>query len=131
MIIKSIYWISTGLICLLYLSSTVMYLWDLPSAQAQYASLEYPEYLALTMAFAKLAAVVAILSRVSVALSDLAYAGTLFHLMLAASAHINVGDGMWPPAVIAIGLLIISFLTQNTARKKPAPYGSLKALLGH
>ena len=130
MIIKLFYWISTGLICALYLFSTVTYLMDLPAAQAQYMSLEYPGYLALVMAVAKLAAEVAILTRVSAALSDLAYAGTLFHLMLAASAHLNVGDGQWPPAVAAIVLLMISFVTQNGARRKASPYGSVPRLMG-
>lgn len=130
MIIKLLYWISTGLVCTLYLVSVVLYIMDLPAAEAQYMSLEYPAYLAMVMVAAKLAAVVAIVTRVSVALSDLAYAGALFHLMLAASAHLNVGDGQWPTAVIAIGLLIISFVTQNRARRKPSPYGSVGRLLG-
>jgi hypothetical protein len=71
-------------------------------------------------------AVAAILSRVSVALSDLAYAGMFYHLLLAFSAHVNAGDGGFAPALIAVCLLIVSFFTQNAARAKLSPYAPAK-----
>ena len=70
-------------------------------------------------------AVAAILSRVNLALSDLAYAGMLYHLLLALSAHINAGDGGYAPAIIGLGLLIVSFYTQNAARAKQSRYAPL------
>lgn len=71
----------------------------------------------------KILAVAAILSRVGVALSDLAYAGTFYHLLLSASAHINVRkrSGAVPTAV-GLVLLVAAFLTQNAARETPSPY---------
>ena len=69
-----------------------------------------------------LLAVAAILSRMSVALSDLAYAGMFYHLLLALSAHINAGDGGFPPAAAGLCVLIVSFLTQNAGRAKKSPY---------
>ena len=48
-----------------------------------------------------------------------------YHLLLAFSAHINAGDGGFVPAIIGMVLLVLSFFTQNAARQKQSPYGSL------
>jgi len=53
-----------------------------------------------------------------VALGDPAYAGMLYHLLLAFLAHIDAGDGGFPPAVIGLCLLIVSVCMQNAARRK-------------
>lgn len=66
---------------------------------------------------------VAILSRVSVPLSDLAYAGIFFHLLLSGLAHIGVRKPLAAlPAVIGLVLMITSFVTQNDTRDVPSPY---------
>lgn len=72
---------------------------------------------------------VAILSRVSVPLSDLAYAGIFFHLLLSGLAHIGVRKPVGAlPAAIGLALLITSFMTQNDARDLPSPYIKAAAL---
>lgn len=82
----------------------------------------YPGYLVPILAAAKLLAVAAIVSRVNVALSDLAYAGMFYHLLQAASAHIAVRKpGAAVPALVGLVLLIASFATQNAARQVPSP----------
>lgn len=68
-------------------------------------------------------AVVAIVSRISLPLSDLAYAGMFYHLLLSALAHIGVRrPGGALPAAIGLLLLIASFATQNAGRSVPSPY---------
>ena len=128
MIQKWTYWVSTLLLAAMYISGAVFYLTNIPAAQQGYLSLGYPAYLVPILAPLKLLGAVAILSRLNVALSDLAYAGMFYHLLLAASAHINAGDGQFVPAVVGLLLLLISFFTQNAAREKPSPYGSLALL---
>ena len=128
MIQKWTYWVSTLLLAAMYIAGAVFYLTNIPAAQQGYVSLGYPGYLVLILAPLKLLGAVAILSRLNVALSDLAYAGMFYHLLLAASAHINAGDGQFVPAVVGLLLLLISFFTQNAARAKPSPYGSLALL---
>ncbi|WEJ33701.1 MULTISPECIES: DoxX family protein [unclassified Devosia] len=118
---KIAYWVSTTLLCLIYASGAVMYLFQRPTIEEGFAAFGYPAYLVSLLIVAKIAAPLAILSRVSVGLSDLAYAGILFHLLLAASAHINVGDGGYFPALLGLVLAAVSFLTQNAARRKPSP----------
>lgn len=71
---------------------------------------------------AKIAAPLAILTRVSVRLGDLAYAGMFYRLLLAVSAHLAAGDGGYGPAPAALSLMLTSFFTQNAARKHPSPH---------
>lgn len=65
----------------------------------------YPAYLVPVLIVVKLLGVAAILSRFRVALSDLAYAGMFFHLLLAFSAHLNAIDfgGAVPSVAGAFG----------------------------
>ncbi|MFP3568047.1 hypothetical protein [Paraburkholderia sp. SIMBA_030] len=46
-----------------------------------------------------------------------------YHLLLSASAHINVRKPSGAlPAAVCLVLLVASFLTQNAARETPSPY---------
>jgi DoxX-like family len=118
-----IYWISTALLSLLYLTSAYMYATKGDWVRQVLADLGYPAYLVPIMIVVKVLGVVAILSRVSVALSDLAYAGIFYHLLLSGLAHIGVRKPSGAlPAVIGLALLAASFVTQNAAREVPSPY---------
>ncbi|HEY8356218.1 MAG TPA: DoxX family protein [Ramlibacter sp.] len=129
--IKWVYWIATGLLSLMYVGAGLMYLFNISLVQGMFGNFGYPAYVVPILGVVKLIAAATILSRFSVALSDLAYAGMFFHLILAASAHIGIAD--WaglPPSVVGLVLLSVSFLTQNRVRSKPSPYGSPAALRG-
>ena len=117
---KSAYWISTGLLCLMYGMSAVTYIMQRTEVEQGFLQFGYPAYLVTVLIVVKIAAVMAVLSRVSVRLSDLAYAGMLFHLLLALSAHLSVSDGGFGPATFGLVLLTTSFLMQNHARKVPS-----------
>jgi hypothetical protein len=117
-----IYWISTALLSLLYLTSAALYMAKTAWVRTALSDLGYPGYLVPIMIIIKVAAPIAILSRFNVALSDLAYAGAFFHLLLAGIAHLGVHkpkDAV--PAVAGLLLLVASFLTQNGARETPSP----------
>src|SRR5690242_7771763 len=114
---KIIYWVSTALLCLIYAAGAAMYLTQRPMVEEGFGFLGYPTYLITLLIVVKIAAPLAILTRVSVQLSDLAYAGMFFHLALAVSAHLNVGDGGFSPAFVALALVVVSFLSQNAGRK--------------
>ncbi|KQM66539.1 MULTISPECIES: DoxX family protein [unclassified Sphingomonas] len=119
---KWIYWIATVLVALMYLAGGAYYLSDIAGVQRIFPTLGYPPYLVPILAVLKPLAAVTILWRFSVKLSDLAYAGMLFHLLLAISAHLNAGDYGFGPALVGLLALVVSFLTQNAARRKPSPY---------
>ncbi|WP_278392549.1 DoxX family protein [Sphingobium yanoikuyae] len=118
------YWISTVMLSVLYLSSAGLYLARRDYVREVLRGLGYhAAYLVPIMAVIKILAVLAILSRFNVALSDLAYAGILYHLLLSGIAHLGVRKpGGAIPAVVGLILLIASFATQNAAREKPSPY---------
>jgi hypothetical protein len=120
--IRVVYWVATSLLAALYLAGGAWYLSDIAGVQKTIVTFGYPAYLVPLLGTAKLAGALTILTRFSVKLSDLAYAGMFFHLLLAASAHINVGDHGFGPALVGLVALFISFITQNDARKKPSPY---------
>ncbi|MCX4151950.1 MULTISPECIES: DoxX family protein [Paraburkholderia] len=125
-----VYWTSTALLSLLYLASATMYLFKREWVRQALADLGYPTYLVPTLTAVKLLAVAAVLSRISVALSDLAYAGMFYHLLLSALAHLGVRKHSGSlPAAVGLVLLVVSFMTQNTAHDIPSPYAP--AALGH
>ncbi len=118
---KTVYWIATGLLCLLYAASATFYITSGDVVRGMFAGLGYPAHLVPTLIVLKLLAVVAILSRRSLFLSDLAYAGMFFHLLLAVQAHLVAADGGALPALVGLVLLVASFLTQNAARSGQSP----------
>ncbi|MBR0784117.1 DoxX family protein [Bradyrhizobium iriomotense] len=124
------YWISTALLCLLYLTSAYMYLTRGDWVRQALAELGYPAYLVPVMIVVKVLGPAVILLRVSVALSDLAYAGIFFHLLLAALAYLGVRKpGGAVPALVGLVLLAASFVTQNAAREIPSPYAQTAILV--
>jgi len=118
-----LYWISTALLSALYLASATMYIAKSEWVRQALADMNYPRYLVPILAAVKLMAVAAVLSRLSVALSDLAYVGMFYHLLLAGVAHLGVRKpGAAVPAAVGLVLLVASFTTQNGARELPSPY---------
>jgi len=120
---NNIYWISTALLSVLYLVSAITYILKKEWVRETIVGFGYPGYLVPILTTVKFLAVAIILSRVSVELSDLAYAGVFYHLLLSGIAHIGVRKPSGAiPAVVGLTLLIASFVTQNAAREIPSPY---------
>lgn len=122
-----LYWSSTILLSTLYLLSAALYLTKQTWVRETLRELHYPApYLVPFMIIIKILGPIAIISRVSLPLSDLAYAGLFFHLILSGMAHLGVRKPLAaPPAVIGLVLLVVSFSTQNFARAHPSPYGEM------
>jgi DoxX-like family len=106
---KIIYWIATGLLCLMMLGSAGMYIFNHQAVAEIFTKLGYPTYIVYPLAVAKILGVIAILTKQSKTLKEWAYAGFFFDFLLALSAHINAGDGEFIPATAAIILLFISY----------------------
>ncbi len=125
---KIIYWVATGLLSAMYFGGAVFYITQGEMVRGMYGQLGFPAYLVTLLIIAKIAAPIAILVRKPVWLSDLAYSGIFWHLLLAVSAHVNAGDSGYPPAVIGLILLAISFLWQNKVRAgEVSPYARPRA----
>lgn len=124
MALSYFYWISTFLISLLYLSSAFLYVTKRTWVRQTLAELNYPApYLVPLMVVVKILGVAVIFLRPGPLLSDLAYAGIFYHLLLSGSAYLGVAKPKGAvPALIGIMLLAVSFTTQNSARAEQSPY---------
>lgn len=106
---KIIYWIATGLLSAFMLMSASMNIFNNEMVQETFGSLGFPIYIIYPLALAKLLGLAAILTKKSAVLKEWAYAGFFFEFVLALSAHLNVGDGEFIPAIVAIILLFVSY----------------------
>jgi len=131
MIEHYIYWISTVLLSLLYLASALMYICVIPLIANAQAELGYSaSHLVPLMIVVKVLGPATILWRFNVALSDLAYVGMFYHLLLSASAHLGVHKPKGSiPAALGLILLTTSFVTQNAVREYPSPYAPPSAVV--
>ncbi|TMM55790.1 DoxX family protein [Maribacter algarum] len=107
---KIIYWISTGLLCALFMFSAMMYFFNYPRIEGFFINLGFPVWIIYPLAVLKVFGVIAILTKKVNLLKELAYAGFLYDAILALSAHIIVDDGEFMPAVIAIVATAVSWV---------------------
>ena len=112
---KIIYWVSTGLVTLLMLFSAFQYFFNHAAITEAFTNLGYPTYLIYPLATAKLLGLVAILSRVSEFLKNLAYAGFFYDFVLAFVAHIMAADGGYLFSLIAIIAISLSYFYEKKA----------------
>lgn len=89
-----LYWIFTLLMCGLFLFSAQMYFLKTEMVQGFFNSLGFPAWLVLPLGLAKVLGVMAILSDRSKLLSEWAYAGFLFDVLIATTAHHIAGHGL-------------------------------------
>ncbi|WP_042859005.1 DoxX family protein [Dickeya sp. NCPPB 3274] len=117
------YWISTALLSLLYFASAALYATKSAYVRKVLTELGYSaSYLVPFMIVVKALGPIAILSRFNVALSDLAYAGILYHLILSGLAHLGARKPRGAiPAAAGLIFLAASFATQNVVREPPSP----------
>ncbi|MGY5352923.1 DoxX family protein [Wenyingzhuangia sp. IMCC45533] len=107
---KIIYWIATGFLTLVFTFSACMYLFAYERASGFFVNLGFPTWLIYPLAILKILGLVAILTKKSKFLKELAYAGFLFDAVLALSAHLIVGDGEAMAAVVAILATTVSWI---------------------
>ena len=99
---KIIYWIATGLLCFFFVAGGLMYFFNYEHAHAFFESLGFPTWIIYPLAILKLLGPIAILTRKSLLLKELAYAGFAYDAVLALSAHLMVLDGEYLPAILAL-----------------------------
>jgi len=113
---KIIYWVATGLLCLLLFYSAFNYLTDTATFTGYYESFNYPTYLVIPMAIAKILAALMILWRGSKWLTEWAYAGLFFDFVLAFFAHYLAGETESTLPLVAIVLLLVSYYFGKVVR---------------
>ena len=116
---RVLYWIFTGLLAIQMLGSAGMQLFT-DMGREGFIRLGYPTYLIYLLAMAKLLGLAAVLSNRSYLLKNLAYAGFLYLLLLAVTAHLAAGEGPETvPAALALVWLAGSFHFGRKVRRAP------------
>ena len=113
-----IYWISTGLITAMMLLSAGMYFFNYEMVSQTFTNLGFPTYIIYPLAIAKILGLIAIWTNKSATLKEWAYAGFFFDFVLAGAAHFAIGDGEYAPSIVAIVLLLTSYIFGKKIQKQ-------------
>lgn len=105
-----IYRVVTGIFTLMILGGVSQYFFNHAMVAEMFTSLHYPTYLVYVLGVLKLLGLTAIWTNKSKMLKEWAYAGFFFNLSLGVSAHINVNDGEYIGAAVALTLVIVSYI---------------------
>ncbi len=97
------------------LGSAGLYFFNHAEVTEIFTRLGYPTYIIYPLAVAKILGLAAIWTGYSRILTEWAYAGFFFDLVLALSAHFAIADGEWPTAAAALVLLAISYFFNKKA----------------
>ena len=108
---KITYWSATGLLSLMLIMSAGMYVFNNEAVQETFSGLGYPTYLIYPLVVAKLTAVAILLIQKDSVIKEWVYAALFFEFVLAFFAHVMVGDGDQISAVMAIVLLLVSYVS--------------------
>ncbi len=114
---KIIYFIATGLLTLLLLFSISMYIFNYKMVKETFINLGHPTYIIYPLAIAELLGLYAIWFNKTV-VREWAYTGFFFNFVIALSAHMQVDDGNYLNAIIAIVLLMVSYFYGNKLLKQ-------------
>lgn len=106
---KILYWVSTIVLCGIMLYSAQMYFRNTEMVKGFFESFNYPTYFVIPLAVAKVLGVAMVLWRKSKWLTEWAYAGFFFDLVLATLAHYHAGHPILGFSVYALIALFPSY----------------------
>ena len=114
---KIAFYVSTGLLSVLVLFSVGMYFFNHEEIVKAFISLGFPTYIIYPLAIAKLLGLFALWMLQKKVIVEWAYAGFLFNFILAFFAHYMINDGEQMGALMALLLLIVSYVFSNKIKK--------------
>ena len=112
---RILYWVSTILLCAVFLYSAQLYFFKTELIKGFFESFNYPTYLVIPLAVIKVIGVIVILWRKNLWLTEWAYAGFFFDLVLATTAHEHAEHAIGL-SVYAIPVLFISYFLGKVVR---------------
>jgi len=112
-----VYWASTLALCSVMIAAVIYMLGEHETAQKTFLALGYPGSLVFPLAFAKIAGIIAIITRKSKLLSEWAYAGFFFISVFALAAHFESNVGHYVPSLVALLLIIVSYVSSKKLKK--------------
>ena len=90
-----VYWLATATLCGIFLFSALMYFTNTETIELFFERFNYPTYLVIPLAIAKIIGILVVLWRPNKSLTEWAYAGFFFDLVLATTAHYMAGDPLF------------------------------------
>ena len=114
---KIIFYLATSLLTALILFSVSMYFFKYDDVSTLFASLGYQTYIIYPYAIAKLLGLFAIWNPSFKTIKEWAYSGFFFAFILAFFAHYMIGDGEQGGAIVALVLLIVSYIFHKRINK--------------
>lgn len=114
--LRIVYWIATVLFCSLMLFLVSSYVTKTEMIKEGFVALGYPAYLIFILTVLKLLGIAVILYNRWKALKQWAYAGFVINIGLAVVAHLDVQDGRESVAVLALILVLISYVVGKIVR---------------
>lgn len=108
---RILHWIFTGLLSALLLFSASMYFMGHDEIAVAFTLLGFPIWIIYPLAIAKILGVSMILTKWKGWLTEWAYAGIFFNALLAMNAHLSVEDGDQMGGIMALILMIGSYVT--------------------
>lgn len=109
--IKIIHWIFFAMFALSILGGAATYVINYQQAIVDFAALNFPAFIIIPLAIAKVTGIVAILLSKNQTIKEWAYAGFTFNLLLATGSHLAVQDGEWYAPVMVLAFMIGAYLT--------------------
>ena len=110
---KKIYLTSTVLLSLLIVMGATMYFVNYDEVSKVFLRLGYPVHIVYPLAVVKILGLIAIWCKKSQTLKEFAYAGFIFDFILAIGAHLSVNDGEFIAALVALILVVTSYVTEK------------------
>ena len=114
---KIIFYVATGLLTALMIFSVQMYFFKHESVAQMFTNFGYPTYIIYPYAIAKLLGLFAIWNPNFKVIKEWAYSGFFFAFILAFFAHYMIGDGEQMGALIALILLIVSYIFNKKSQQ--------------
>lgn len=112
---KIIYWLTTIGLCGIMIYSAQMYFRNTEIVEGFFESFNYPAYIVIPLAVSKVLGVLMLLWRGIPWLTEWAYAGFFFDIVLAAMAHNHANDDI-TFTLIALVLLVLSYFFGKEVR---------------
>jgi len=110
---KIIYYIATAVLTLVMLFSAYNYFFNYEMITGFFTAMGFPTWIVYPLAVFKLLGLVAIWTRISPVLKDLAYAGFFYNTLLAFFAHYMHNGGGFTFAIVAFIAVMVSYAMQR------------------
>lgn len=107
---RIVYLVVKVLFSLMIALGASQYFFNHEMVKGMFESLNFPTYLIYPMGVAKILGLIAIWTNVPRFLKEWAFGGFVFNLLLAISAHLNVSDDQFGGALVALILVLTTYV---------------------